>query len=190
MWFNSSLASSAIFFLPFVSAITFETPSNITSGGPATINWTPDSTDPDTFSLELVNPIFHNAFAIANNVRTAPEQLTDNYQIEAVQISNINDVFGKSSAFTIAPTVTTTSSSASTASPLSSVSGASPAAATNGATSSDPSNSPTSSGSSQASSTSPSSFNGNGALGRSITGGNVGSIAAAVLGIVAGAVLV
>jgi len=192
------LTFSVILFLPLVSAITFETPTNFTSGGPATINWTPDSSDPDVFSLELVNPSFHNSFAIGNNIRTAAGTVNvnlpivpagDNYQLKAVQISNIDNVFGTSSQFTIAPTVTTTSSPASTASALSSVSGAS-SAATTGATSSGPGNSASSSGSSQASSTSASSFNGNGALGRSIDRGNVGSIVAAIVGIVAGAVLV
>jgi hypothetical protein len=53
---------------PLVSALTIEAPTNPTSGGTVTINWTNAAGDPSTFSIELVNTVFHNSFAIANNV--------------------------------------------------------------------------------------------------------------------------
>ncbi|KAI9445379.1 hypothetical protein H4582DRAFT_1770651, partial [Lactarius indigo] len=62
--------SVILFFLPLVSAITFQVPNNLTSGGPATFSWSSSNTDPDVFSIELVNSnLFHNAIAIANNVQ-------------------------------------------------------------------------------------------------------------------------
>ncbi|KAI0249523.1 hypothetical protein BJV78DRAFT_1129550, partial [Lactifluus subvellereus] len=117
-----------ILFLPLVSAVTFNIPENLTSGGPATITWTPDNGDPDTISLELANPrLFHDAIAIANNVAVGSKQVTvtlpivppaNDYTVVAVQVNNINQVYGTSGAFTIGATVTSTSSS--TASSLSS----------------------------------------------------------------------
>lgn len=70
MPFSSSLLlSSAIFFLPLVSAVSnLVISDNPTSGGPATITWTADATDPDSCSFELVNEAFHDTFAIANNI--------------------------------------------------------------------------------------------------------------------------
>ena len=66
------MLASLIFFLPLVSAVTFGSiPSNLTSGGPATFTWTGDTSDPSTFSLELVNAAFNNAFAVGNNIPTS-----------------------------------------------------------------------------------------------------------------------
>ncbi|KAI0271457.1 hypothetical protein BC834DRAFT_444132 [Gloeopeniophorella convolvens] len=60
----------ALVSLPLVSAITFSTPTNLTSGGPATISWSSSSGDPQVFTIELNNPnLFHNAIAIANNIQ-------------------------------------------------------------------------------------------------------------------------
>ena len=61
--------STLALLIPFVRALTIDTPTNLTSGGPAHITWTTAAGDPPTFSLELVNAdVFHNSFAIANNV--------------------------------------------------------------------------------------------------------------------------
>ena len=68
---------SLILFLPLVSAVTFSTPENVTSGGSTTITWTRDKGDPDTISIELANPnLLHDAIAIANNVPVTSGKIT------------------------------------------------------------------------------------------------------------------
>lgn len=62
------LSSTLAVLLPFVNALTLNTPASLTSGGQATITWTTTAGDPP-FTLELVNAVqFHNSFGIANNV--------------------------------------------------------------------------------------------------------------------------
>ncbi|KAI0005542.1 hypothetical protein BJV74DRAFT_880776 [Russula compacta] len=189
-----------LFLLPLVSALTISISANPASGGSVTITWTATSSDPQTFSLELSNPSqFHNAIAIGNNVQTSLGTITvnlpnvpatDGYTLEAVQVSNINEVYATSNTFSIGATVTTTSS-ASTSSPLSSSSGSVASSAGSSVSTASSSSSSSASSSSSGSSTSPSPFNGsNGALGSHIDGGHIGSMAVAVVGIVAGAVLV
>ncbi|KAI0286862.1 hypothetical protein BGY98DRAFT_1092467 [Russula aff. rugulosa BPL654] len=176
------------------------TSPNPTSGAPCTVNWTPESGDAAVFSLELVNVVFHNTFALANNVQTSSGQVNvtipivpaDSYTIEAVQINDVNSVIATSGSFNIGATITSTSSGSSTSSGLSRASGSGSSASTAGSTSTPSVSSASSSSSSNSSpSASASSFNGNGngALGTRINSGSVGSIAAAVVGIVAGAVL-
>ena len=41
------------------------------SGGPLSISWEATTADPGTFSIEMVNVIFHNTFAIAANVQAS-----------------------------------------------------------------------------------------------------------------------
>jgi len=190
-------ALSAIFFLPLVAALSnLQVSTGATSGGQVTITWTQDASDPATVSFELVNTIFHNSFAIANNIETSLKTLTvtlptvppgDQYTLEAVQIDNINNVIGTSAPFSIGATATTSASS-----PVSSpsVSATGPAVSSANAAQSTRTSGTTLSSSSSSSSASPSNFNGNGALGGHIDSSNVGSIAAAVIGIIAGAVLV
>jgi hypothetical protein len=73
----SPFLSSAIIFLPLVSALSnLQVSTGPTSGGPVTITWSQDSTDPSSCSFELVNTIFHNSFAIANNIQTSQQTLT------------------------------------------------------------------------------------------------------------------
>ncbi|KAH9043672.1 hypothetical protein EDB85DRAFT_708152 [Lactarius pseudohatsudake] len=221
--------SVILFFLPLVSAITFQVPNNLTSGGSATISWSSSDTDPDVFTIELVNTnLFHNAIAIANNVQKTAGSITvtlpivqegDGYTIEAVDIGNINNVFGTSGDFAIGATVTTTSSTSTPTSVLTSSScvlslrffshlitygsqkRTGSVTSPRGSTSTSgfgitvtSTKSSVSSGSSSgtSSSASPSSFNGNGngALGSNIGGGIGGSIAAAVVGVIAGAVFI
>ncbi|KAL6304901.1 hypothetical protein BKA93DRAFT_254086 [Sparassis latifolia] len=99
--------------LPLVSALTIQTPANWDSAIQANITWTSASTDPSTWSFELVNPVnFHNSFGLANNVDPSTGVLLvelpvvppgDGYLLQAVNISNINDVFAQSGDFAIAP---------------------------------------------------------------------------------------
>ncbi|CAA7264945.1 unnamed protein product [Cyclocybe aegerita] len=108
------------------SALVLQIPENPTSGGSVTIRWTNEASDTfDTFSLELINTAFNNAFAIANNVNPSAGQITltlpivpvgSGYTLEAVNIGNINDVFASTGSFSIGAStasVTSTSTSAS-----------------------------------------------------------------------------
>jgi len=118
----SKFISVLLLAAPLVSAITLNPIEGvITSGGPITITWTPGSDDPPTFSFELLNPSFNNAFAIANNVDPSLGTLTvtlgvvpvgTDYTIEAVNIGNINQVYSTTPVFSIG---TTASASGSTA---------------------------------------------------------------------------
>ncbi|KAF8481015.1 hypothetical protein DFH94DRAFT_438382 [Russula ochroleuca] len=195
--------SLVLFFLPLASALSnLVISSNPTSGGSVTITWSGDSTDPATFSMVLANSNFHNTFAIGNNIQTSAGTLTvtlpivpaDQYTLEAVQVNNINSVIGTSAPFAIGATVTTTSSGSASSTLSSSGSVSNPTGSSTTGSTSLPVGSVTSSSSSSSSSSSASasSFNGNGngALGTHIDSGKVGSIAVAVVGIVAGAVFV
>jgi len=106
--------------VPLISALTLNVPTNLTSGGQATITWTSAPTDPATFTLELINTVFHNSFAISNNLVPSAGSVTiqlpivpagAGYTLEAVQIGNINNVYSTSGSFSIGATVTTTSTS-------------------------------------------------------------------------------
>ncbi|KII93096.1 hypothetical protein PLICRDRAFT_35273 [Plicaturopsis crispa FD-325 SS-3] len=124
--------SALVALVPLVSALTLSTPENLTSGGPATITWTNESGDPSTFSLELVNTVFHDTFAIANNVVPASGSITinlpsvparDGYTLEAVDISNINSVLATSGSFTIGAQSSSSVASSTSSSAASSASG-------------------------------------------------------------------
>ncbi|KIJ97037.1 hypothetical protein K443DRAFT_681822 [Laccaria amethystina LaAM-08-1] len=108
---------------PLVSALTVNNPSNPTSGGQVTITWTTAAGDPDSFSIELVNTSFNNAYAIANNVDPSTGSITltiptvpvgAGYTIEFVDIGNINTVYTTSGSFSIGAN-SASSTSASTA---------------------------------------------------------------------------
>jgi len=110
---------------PLVSALTVSVADGATSGGNITINWTTDNGDPSTWTFELVNPSFNNAFALANNVDPTLNTLTlqtpivptgSDYTVEAVNIGNINQVYATSSLFSIGATVSSSGSSSSTVS--------------------------------------------------------------------------
>jgi len=110
---------------PLVSGLTVTVPDGATSGGNITINWTTDSTDPSTWTFELVNPSFNNAFALANNVDPSLNTITiqcpivptgSDYTVEAVNIGNINQVYATSSSFFIGATVSSSVSSSTTVS--------------------------------------------------------------------------
>ncbi|KAA1471462.1 hypothetical protein DENSPDRAFT_880505 [Dentipellis sp. KUC8613] len=199
--------STLVVLVPFVSALTLNTPSNLHSGGPATISWTSSSGDPTVFSLELVNEAFHDTFAIANNVQlnsgSASLELPsvpirDGYTIEAVDISNINSVFATSGSFAVAAPLSSSAAPSSTGS-LSSVSAASSGASVTTPSAISPSSSGqtlpasgSSSSSSSSSASSPSSsltnFNAAAALRAGFM--NTGAVGAMVLGAVAGAVVI
>ncbi|KAF9562287.1 hypothetical protein CPC08DRAFT_817229 [Agrocybe pediades] len=198
------------FAAPLVSALTLQVPENPTSAGQITIKWTSAPGDPETFSFELINTAFNNAFAIANNVNPTAGQLTltlppvpvgDGYTLEAVNIGNINDVFASSPSFSIGAATTTSSSGSSTsassaASGSRSVSGTASASVTgtsvrptstsNSLVSPSPSSTQpgTSASSSSSSGAAPTSFNNSGAFSSRI--GATG-IAALLVSVAAGA---
>ncbi|KAI6030009.1 hypothetical protein EDC04DRAFT_3115746, partial [Pisolithus marmoratus] len=109
--------------LPFVSALTLEAPTGATTGGFVTLAWQATTTDPAYFTLQLVNPAFHNTYAIANNVQTSLGTLTiqlpqvpvdTNYQLEAIDPSNVNDVYATSSTFSIGAATSTSNTATGT----------------------------------------------------------------------------
>ncbi|KAJ7154961.1 hypothetical protein C8R43DRAFT_1000801 [Mycena crocata] len=110
-------------------SLTINAPSSPQSGSTTTITFTSTPTDP-TFSIELFHPSFNEAIAIANNVDPSTGQITvalpivpagDQYTLEAVNITNINQVFATSADFNIAaaPSPSMTLSSASATAPAS-----------------------------------------------------------------------
>ncbi|KAI0084265.1 hypothetical protein BDY19DRAFT_997868 [Irpex rosettiformis] len=91
---------------------------------------TTDASDPSTWSLFLVNTIFHNTFAIANPVNNSAGTLTltlpavpieAGYTLQATQIGNNSQVFATSPTFVIAAPLSSSVVPSSTA--ASSVSG-------------------------------------------------------------------
>ncbi|KAK7057876.1 hypothetical protein R3P38DRAFT_1188886 [Favolaschia claudopus] len=94
-----------------------EAPVGATSGGSTVIKWTQDPTLPP-FDIELVNKdLFHDALAIANSVNASAGMLevtipnvaaSGGYTLELVNISDIDDVYGKSPEFSIAASVSST----------------------------------------------------------------------------------
>ncbi|KAF8079329.1 hypothetical protein FPV67DRAFT_1776340 [Lyophyllum atratum] len=117
---------------PLVAGLTLTISDKVTSGGQVTVSWTTGPGDPcvhtsfvltvrrltqhfslerrATFSLELKNEVFHNAFAIANNVipESGSIDITlpivpagDGYTLEAVDIGNINNVYASTGGFAV-----------------------------------------------------------------------------------------
>jgi hypothetical protein len=131
--------------VPLVSALTILTPTNPTTGGNVTIKWTTDASDPgtfSTFSFELINAAFNDAFAIANNVDPSLNQLTltlpvvpvgDGYTLQAVNIGNISDVFASTGDFAVgASTASVISASSTSGSKTASSSGSAHLSSTTG----------------------------------------------------------
>jgi len=199
--------------VPFASALTVDPITGANSGGQITITWSSAAGDPNTWSFFLVNPVFHDTFAIANTVNPQPGALNvtlpivpadSNYQLEATNVGNQSDVFAISSTFAIGALVTTSTSGSSTIVSTVSVSPTSNAnvtslptqASTFGVT-----QSPSTTGSSSGSSNSPSTTSGttssgsapsttplNGAMaGVSVSRSSVASLALMVVAAVAGA---
>ncbi|KIM35610.1 hypothetical protein M413DRAFT_20729 [Hebeloma cylindrosporum] len=117
---------------PLASALILSIPEAPTSGGQMTIKWTNEPNDPETWSFELINTAFNNAFAIANNVNPSASSLTltipivpvgDGYTLQAVNIGDINQVYATTGSFSIGASSTSTTSASTAASSGSSVSG-------------------------------------------------------------------
>ncbi|KAG1724400.1 uncharacterized protein EDB91DRAFT_142309 [Suillus paluster] len=70
------LAALAALALPLASALTLNTPTNVTNVGQVTITWEATTADPGSFDIEMANTIFHNTFAIAGNVQTSAGSIT------------------------------------------------------------------------------------------------------------------
>jgi hypothetical protein len=116
---------------PLASALVLQIPENPTTGGQITIRWTNEPNDPETWSFELTNTIFNNAYAIANNVDPSASQLTltlpavpvgAGYTLEAVEIGDINNVYASTGSFSIGPATSSTDSGSSTVSSATSIS--------------------------------------------------------------------
>ncbi|KIK90999.1 hypothetical protein PAXRUDRAFT_799509 [Paxillus rubicundulus Ve08.2h10] len=200
--------------LRLVSAMTVDAPVGAITGSPVTLTWAGNSSDPAYFTLELTNPAFRYTYAIANNVQTSegstsltlpqvpvgggytllatateirnPTIVVDTFPLHDFY-SNVNQVYGQSSEFSIgAPgtntTTTTTASSTTAAAPGSPAStGTVPAVS--------PPTAPVPSSTAASSSTTPSSSSSS-AVSSFKLGLGVGPAAAVVLSAVAGAVMV
>ncbi|KAJ6626746.1 hypothetical protein B0H10DRAFT_508655 [Mycena sp. CBHHK59/15] len=90
-----------------------------TSGGDITIKWTLDQALP-VFSIELFHTGFNNAIAVANNVNSEAGMIkiqlpsvppAEDYFFQFVNITNISQVYGTSSNFSIAAPASTSESS-------------------------------------------------------------------------------
>ncbi|KAJ7076623.1 hypothetical protein B0H15DRAFT_1004608 [Mycena belliarum] len=90
-------------------ALSVEAPSGVTSGGNMTIKWSSTSSDP-IFTIELMHTSFNEAFAIANNVAPGLGSLSlmlpqvpaeGEYTLQLVNVTNINQVYATSGAFSI-----------------------------------------------------------------------------------------
>ncbi|KAG1825280.1 hypothetical protein EV424DRAFT_1471751 [Suillus variegatus] len=155
------IAALATFAIPLVSALTLNTPTGVAVGGLVNVTWEATTSDPSSFSLYMVNTIFHNTFAIGNNVQSSAGIITltlpqvpvgDGYTLEATSNSNINTVYAQSGDFAVSamssatlPSTSTTSTSSSTGTGLSTASTVAPtttAPATTAQTSSSASASP------------------------------------------------
>ncbi|KAG1763262.1 hypothetical protein EDD22DRAFT_515030 [Suillus occidentalis] len=114
------IAALATFAVPLVSALTLNTPTGVSTGGVVNITWEATTADPSSFSLYMVNTIFHNTFAIANNVQASAGMITltlpqvpvgDGYTIEATSNSNINSIYAQSGDFAVSAMTTASTSS-------------------------------------------------------------------------------
>ncbi|EJD47773.1 hypothetical protein AURDEDRAFT_163232 [Auricularia subglabra TFB-10046 SS5] len=100
-------------FAALASALTLNTPTNWQSSSNSTVTWTSAPGDPATFSIELVQPTLLNGpLAVVDSATTSNGSISFNlpavpegsgYTLEAVAISNINDVLSTSGSFSIAP---------------------------------------------------------------------------------------
>ncbi|KAG8786107.1 hypothetical protein FRC12_016911 [Ceratobasidium sp. 428] len=117
-----SLAAAAA-----ASALTITAPdSNGWKNGTVTTTWTSAAGDPDVFTIELRDtntPSVISPLAVANNVNTSagtysfllpPVPDATTYQIEFVNVTNINQVFASSATFPIVNQAQATTSSAAT----------------------------------------------------------------------------
>ncbi|KAG1871604.1 hypothetical protein F4604DRAFT_1681418 [Suillus subluteus] len=153
------IAAFATFAIPLVSALTLNTPTGASNGGSLNVTWDATTSDPSSFSLYMANTIFHNTFAIANNVQASAGGMTitlpdvpvgDGYTLEATSNSNITDVYATSGDFavTAATTSSTSMSSTTSTSTSTSLSGSSGTASTVSPTGTTPATTSTSSGTS------------------------------------------
>ncbi|EPT03449.1 hypothetical protein FOMPIDRAFT_1028722 [Fomitopsis schrenkii] len=194
--------SALVALAPFAAAFVLETPTNWQTSSTANISWSTSAGDPSSFSFELVNPeIFHNSYAIGSNIQASQQffsfemptvDIGAGYYLEAVNVTNIGDVYARSGEFSIAAAASTSSSSASSTASSASSSGASSGTSSVSATSSGSSTSASSAstvGSSSTSAGAAAETSNNTFNGASRFDINLGSIAVAAIGAVAGAIV-
>ncbi|KAF8142696.1 hypothetical protein K438DRAFT_2029962 [Mycena galopus ATCC 62051] len=123
MFGTFNLCASAVLLASLTAAVVINVPESPTSGAPVNITWTPDPTLP-MFSVELVNTKnFHNSLAIDNSVNPALGSITlvipdvppsDGYSLQFCNVTDINDIYGESDEFSIAPTPPESSTTSTT----------------------------------------------------------------------------
>ncbi|KAJ6493165.1 hypothetical protein C8R45DRAFT_1095679 [Mycena sanguinolenta] len=103
------------------TAVDIQPLTGVTSGGSVVITWSLDGTLP-TFTIELANEKFHNSLAIANNVDPSegnisvvipPVPVGSGYTLQFVNITNIDQQYATSDQFSIAPTLSESSTATS-----------------------------------------------------------------------------
>ncbi|KIJ07377.1 hypothetical protein PAXINDRAFT_158434, partial [Paxillus involutus ATCC 200175] len=132
--------------------MTVGTPVGAITGSPVTLTWAGNSSDPAYFTFELTNPLFNYDFAIANNVQTSegslsltlpqvpvgggytllsiateirnPSLVVDTFPVGNFY-SNINQIYGQSSEFSIGAPGTNSTTTATFTTPAASGSPAS-----------------------------------------------------------------
>ncbi|KAJ1302480.1 hypothetical protein OPQ81_002798 [Rhizoctonia solani] len=122
-----TIAALTLSVLSAVSAITITKPdSSGWKNGTVTVEWTSASGDPQVFTIQLRDtntPSVINPMAIANNVQTplgttsfelpiVPEATT--YQLEFVNITDVNQVYASSATFPIVNVAQSASTTATT----------------------------------------------------------------------------
>jgi len=199
-------AALLAFVIPLVAGLTLNVPEIPTSGGSVTIQWTTVAGDPTTFSLELLNPSFNNAFAIANNVPTSDGKITLNlpivpvgpgYTLEAVDIGNINNVYATTGSFSIGATASTTSTTttgtsttATSTSPITTLSATTSSGLGTTASTTRTTSSGSSSGTTSGTVSSSPATTSNAAMAPLKINSNIGAVAAVLFSAIAGAAIV
>ncbi|KAI0375511.1 hypothetical protein BV20DRAFT_960696 [Pilatotrama ljubarskyi] len=144
---------AALALAPWTSALFLQLPVDWHSSSQVNITWSHNSTDP-IFTLRLVNSNqFHDTFAIAGNLDPSadfasfelPVVPEGQYTLQAINVTNQNQVYDQTPEFTVGAPLSTTSSSASSTASVS-ASGSASASVTGSATLTVPASSATSSG--------------------------------------------
>ncbi|KAI0361070.1 hypothetical protein OH77DRAFT_1417270 [Trametes cingulata] len=144
---------AALALAPWTSALFLQLPVDWHSSSQVNITWSHNSTDP-IFTLRLVNANqFHDTFAIAGNLDPSadfasfqlPVVPEGQYTLQAINVTDQNQIYDETPQFTIGAALSTSSSAASSTASATS-SGSASASVTGSATLTVPGSSATSSG--------------------------------------------
>ncbi|KAI0639920.1 hypothetical protein C8Q77DRAFT_95590 [Trametes polyzona] len=114
---------AALALAPWSSALLLQLPVDWHFSSQVNISWSHTDTDP-SFSLQLARDIFHDTFAIANNLNPTADFASfqlgvvpeGQYTLRAINVTNANQIYDETPLFTISPPLSTSSSASSTSS--------------------------------------------------------------------------